>query len=65
MFMYVHQKIYPFNTFLVVNYRIYLIKRPGRFFNFWTFRVGAYSRWALIRGWVLIKFSHMLVRAKL
>ena len=24
---------------------------------FWTLRVGAYSRWALIRGWVLIKFS--------
>ena len=25
--------------------------------NFWTLRVGTNSRWALIRGWVLIKFS--------
>ena len=39
----------------VHRYRIYSIKRPGRLLNFW--RVGAYSRWALIRGWVLIKFS--------
>ena len=40
-----------------LNYRIYSIKRPGRLLNFWTLRVGAYSRWALIRGWALIKFS--------
>ena len=38
-------------------YRIYSIKRPGRLFKFWTFQVGAYSRWALIRSWALIKFS--------
>ena len=25
--------------------------------NCWTLIVGAYSRWALIRGWALIKFS--------
>ena len=31
--------------------------RPGRLLNFLTLRVGAYSRWALIRGWALIKFS--------
>ena len=35
------------------NYCIYLIKRPGRLFNFWTFRVGAY------RDWALIKFSQL------
>ena len=34
-----------------------LIKRPGRLLNFWTLRVAAYSRWAFIRGWALIKFS--------
>ena len=39
------------------NYRIYSINRPGRLLNFWTLRVGAYSRWALVRGWALIKFS--------
>ena len=39
------------------NYRIYSINRPGLLLNFWTLRVGAYSRWALIRGWALIKFS--------
>ena len=38
-------------------YRIYSINRPGCFLNFWTLRVGAYSRWALIQGWALIKFS--------
>ena len=38
-------------------YRIYSINRPERLLNFWTLRVGAYSRWALIRGWALIKFS--------
>ena len=39
------------------SYRICSINRPGRLLNFWTLRVGAYSRWALIQGWVLIKFS--------
>ena len=39
------------------DYRIYSINRPGRLLNFWTLRVGAYSRWALIRGWALIEFS--------
>ena len=38
-------------------YRIYSINCPGHLLNFWTLRVGAYSRWALIRGWALIKFS--------
>ena len=33
------------------------INRPGRFSHFWTLKVSAYSRWALIRGWALIKFS--------
>ena len=32
------------------TYRIYSINRPGRLLNFWTLRVGAYSRWAIIRG---------------
>ena len=39
------------------NYRIYSIYRTGRLLNFWTLIVGAYSRWALIRGWALITFS--------
>ena len=29
----------------------------GCLLNFSTFRVGAYSRWAFMRGWALIKFS--------
>ena len=41
----------------LVSCRIYSISRPGRLLNFWTFRVGAYSRWALLRGSALIKFS--------
>ena len=31
------------------NYRIYSIYRPGRLLNFWLLRVGAISRWALIK----------------
>ena len=42
------------------SYRIYSINLPGRLLSFWTLRVGAYSRWALIRGWALIKFSPFL-----
>ena len=38
-------------------YRIYSINRPGRLLHFWTLIVGAYSRWVLIQGLVLIKFS--------
>ena len=41
----------------LVSCRIYSISHPGRLLNFWTFRVGAYSRWALLRGCALIKFS--------
>ena len=39
------------------QYCIYSINRAGRLLNFWTLRVGVYSRWVLIRGWALIKFS--------
>ena len=31
----------------------------GRLLTFPTYRVGAYSRWALIRGWALINFSYL------
>ena len=29
----------------------------GRLLTFPAFRMGAYSRWALIRGWVLIRIN--------
>ena len=38
-------------------YRIYSINLPERLLNFWTLKMGAYLRWALIRGCALIKFS--------
>ena len=41
----------------IFKYRIYSVNRPGCLLNFWTLRVGPYSKWALTRGWVLIKFS--------
>ena len=43
-----------------LRYRISSINRPGRLLNFQTLKVGAYSRWALIRGWALIEFSPFL-----
>ena len=39
------------------KYCIYSINHPGRLLKCWTLIVGTYSRWALIRGWALIKFS--------
>ena len=35
---------------------IYSINRPGSLLNFWSLRVGTFSRWLLIQSWVL-KFS--------
>ena len=40
----------------IITLLLYSMNRSGRLLNyFWIFRVGDYSRWALIRGWVLIK----------
>ena len=44
-------------TLYRIPYLFDYINRPGRLLNIWTLRVGGYSRWALIRGWALIKFS--------
>ena len=33
----------------------------GRLLTFSTFRMGAYSRWALIRGWALIRINTVIV----
>ena len=32
-------------------------RRGGRLLTFSAFRMGAYSRWALIRGWALIRIN--------
>ena len=34
----------------------------GRLLTFSAFRMGAYSRWALIRGWALIRINTVLFR---
>ena len=59
----------PVNTWINVSFcpqasRVKLVSTvfirltaPGRLLNIWALRVGAYSRWALIRDWALIKFS--------
>ena len=33
------------------------MNRPRRLLNFWVLRVGAYSRWLLIRSWALTFFT--------
>ena len=48
------------NLEIAVEYRIYSINRPGRLLNFWILRMGAYSRWALIRGWSLTRINTVL-----
>ena len=35
----------------------YLLFEAGRLLTFSAFRMGAYSRWALIRSWVLIQMN--------
>ena len=40
------------------NYRIHSLNRPGRLLNFWTLRVGAYSRWRFFEAGRLLKFQH-------
>ena len=34
-----------------------LLFEAGRLLTFSAFRMGVYSRWALIRGWVLIRIN--------
>ena len=36
----------------------------GRLLTFSAFRMGAYSRWALIRGWVLIRINTVVWYAR-
>ena len=36
--------------FFMPKYRFHSIKRIGRLFSFWTFGLGAHSRWALIKS---------------
>ena len=37
----------------------------GRLLTFSAFRMGAYSRWALIRGWALIRINTVAGKASL
>ena len=34
----------------------------GRLLTFSAFRMGAYSRWALIRGWALIRINTVFIK---
>ena len=36
-------------------------KWGGRLLTFSAFRMGAYSRWALIRGWALIQINTVIL----
>ena len=36
------------------------IFEAGRLLTFSAFRMGAYSRWALIRGWALIRINTVI-----
>ena len=38
--------------------------RGGRLLTFSAFRMGAYSRWALIRGWALIRINTVSLNGK-
>ena len=42
-----------------------IIFEAGRLWPFSAFRMGAYSRWALIRGWVLIRINAVVGSAEL
>ena len=36
----------------------------GRLLTFSAFRMGAYSRWALVRGWALIQINTVTTKIK-
>ena len=38
------------------------LSEAGRLLTFSAFRMGAYSRWALFRGWALIRINTVNVR---
>ena len=40
-----------------VRIRLTSLFKAGRLLTFSAFRMGAYSRWALIRGWALIRIN--------
>ena len=40
-----------------VRIRVTSLFKAGRLLTFSAFRMGAYSRWALIRGWALIRIN--------
>ena len=46
-------------SLLLVLIRLF---EAGRLLTFSTFRMGAYSRWALIRGWALIRINTVCTR---
>ena len=37
----------------------------GRLLTFSAFRIGAFSRWALIRGWALMRINTVFINASL
>ena len=39
-----------------------MLFEAGRLLTFSAFRMGAYSRWALIRGWALIRINTVIIR---
>ena len=48
---------------IISKYRIYSIDRPVRLLTFPAFRMGAYSRWALIRGLALIRINTVVTKS--
>ena len=48
----------------IYKYRIYSINRPRRLLTFSAFRMGAYSRWALIQDWALIRINTVPARRR-
>ena len=49
-------------TYLSLSGRGGRLFEAGRLLTFSAFRMGAYSRWALIRGWALIRINKVSTR---
>ena len=47
-----------------VRIRLTSLFKAGRLLTFSAFRMGAYWRWALIRGWALIRINTVLYRIR-
>ena len=54
----------PYSLSLIGRRRGGRLFEAGRLLTFSAFKMGAYSRWALIRGWALIRINTVIYNSQ-